>query len=338
MAQRQREEGDPAWKVNTHCCFCKRATILTHLRTKEINGRSYEQCHHCRNKTYVPEKEELFHKRKSEVKRGKRRVIPEYDPVNNYKIEMKPQSKENKDTTTPAWQKAEQDKREKWCTEKCQFMDHKALMRGKITYFNADTRMIHDTVNCPLGAVDYDEQGREQPLCLCYNRRAKYCQLHQHERKKCNCPYEERIIERHFGGTKCPAQGCIYEEEYQHCSHGYCRKHKVYIIGYKQPCKECNNERKFWEETDGMLGLILKTSVNEQIMKNQQRYYQRQQEKEIPLQRTDFVKKNKDLEKEIMNLKRENEKMRQELVLKEKEINKFNSWFKIGEKLETTNN
>ena len=60
MSQRQREERDPAWKVNTHCCFCKRATTLVQLRTKEINGVNYEQCYHCKDMIYVPEKEEFF--------------------------------------------------------------------------------------------------------------------------------------------------------------------------------------------------------------------------------------------------------------------------------------
>ena len=124
-------------------------------------------------------------------------------------------------------------------------MDHKALSQGRITYFNADTRMVHDRTNCPIGAVEYDEQGKESPMCLCYNRKAKYCQKHQHEKKNCDCPYEERIVVRNFGGSQCPAQGCLYEGEYQHCSHGFCRKHKTYILGYKQPCIKCQKEERF---------------------------------------------------------------------------------------------
>src|SRR4051794_3945002 len=45
MALRQKEERDPDAHVDTHCCYCKRATKLTDLgihKDKE-NGKEYEQ-------------------------------------------------------------------------------------------------------------------------------------------------------------------------------------------------------------------------------------------------------------------------------------------------------
>src|SRR5437660_3661949 len=84
--------------------------------------------------------------------------------------------------------------------------------------------MIHDEINCPIGAVEYNDQENKYPLCLCYNQKSKYCRKYQHEKKKCNCHFEERIIERNFGGVKCPAPNCMYEGEYSYCSHNYIRK------------------------------------------------------------------------------------------------------------------
>src|SRR5215216_7289264 len=43
-AQRQKEENDPDWRVDTHCCFCKRATKLNDLRPKKVNNQNHEQC------------------------------------------------------------------------------------------------------------------------------------------------------------------------------------------------------------------------------------------------------------------------------------------------------
>src|SRR5947207_471650 len=36
MALRQKDEGDPDYRMNTHCCFCKRATKLTDLKPIKI--------------------------------------------------------------------------------------------------------------------------------------------------------------------------------------------------------------------------------------------------------------------------------------------------------------
>ena len=91
--------------------------------------------------------------------------------------------------------------------------------------------MIHDTANCPEGAVDY-HQGIKYPYCLCFNKKAKYCKQHNHEKRLCDCPIEERWVERNFGGDRCPAERCPYQGEYHHCSHRYCRKYKRYVLGY----------------------------------------------------------------------------------------------------------
>src|SRR5688572_19967783 len=39
MSLRQKEEGDPDWKFDTHCCFCKRATKLVELLPFNINNQ-----------------------------------------------------------------------------------------------------------------------------------------------------------------------------------------------------------------------------------------------------------------------------------------------------------
>lgn len=177
-AARQRNNQDPNWNVDTHCCFCRKSVRMTNLRTKTISGWNYEQCYQCRNKTYIPDTEEILYPNKrrgryeSERERKRSKTPPEYDPINNYITKT---IQENQPKGETLWQEEEQKKKEQYCTERCQFMDHKELKSGRKTYFNADTRIVHDEVNCPLGAIDYDNEGNEYPICLCYNRKARYC-------------------------------------------------------------------------------------------------------------------------------------------------------------------
>ena len=95
-AQRQKEENDPDWKVDTHCCFCKRATKLNDLRPKKVNNQNHEQCYHCRKMQYIPEEEELFEWRKTQADKRERslsyerrfpkktRLTPENEVNNTY--------------------------------------------------------------------------------------------------------------------------------------------------------------------------------------------------------------------------------------------------------------
>ncbi|RHZ56540.1 hypothetical protein Glove_400g1 [Diversispora epigaea] len=341
---RQKEERDPNWSINTHCCFCKKATKIFHLRTKKINGEEFEQCYNCKDKTQVPRMEEPTinklkgrrERNESDQERKRTRLTPEREVVNNYADG--PVWKPIKNKEEPSWQKEEQKNKGQWCTERCQFMDHKQLSKGRITYFDADTRMVHDDVNCPLGALDYNYEGRSQPRCLCFNRKAKYCQQHQHETEKCNCPIESRIVERNFGGSRCPALNCPYEGEYQHCSHNYCRKHRVYIMGYKQPCKECQEE----------VTLETKEEDYESEIKNQEEEIKRTlgigsstQEKktteEDPMEftidlETDEEKENKKLREQIKQLHEEQQKIKEDSDHL-KELNK-----KLQEELRIKNN
>src|SRR6185369_4544732 len=137
-------ERDPNWNMNTHCYFCKKATKIFHLRVKKINREDFEQCYHCKDKTQVPRTEEPAHNRlkgrrertESDQERKRTRLTPEKEVVNSYA--NGPVWKPMKNKEEPSWQKEEEKLREQWCTERCQFMDHKKLSQGRISYFDAD--------------------------------------------------------------------------------------------------------------------------------------------------------------------------------------------------------
>ena len=92
MSLRQKEERDPNWNMNTHCCFCKKAIKIFHLRVKKINGEDFKQCYHCKDKTQVPRTEEPVHNRlkgrrertESDQERKRTRLTPEKEVVNSY--------------------------------------------------------------------------------------------------------------------------------------------------------------------------------------------------------------------------------------------------------------
>src|SRR3954470_3337464 len=72
MSQIQRREGDPEWNVSTHCCFCKRTTMLVNLKEIKIEGRKYEQCKACKRETYIPEREVYYEDRRSQREKRER--------------------------------------------------------------------------------------------------------------------------------------------------------------------------------------------------------------------------------------------------------------------------
>ena len=111
MALRQKAEGDPDAKVDTHCCFCKRATRLINSRVKSINEGNYEQCYHCLEKIEIPEKEELFEYRRTQRKKSQSKVSKEIDTTPGNKINMiteEPMSNSTEDLKEeiPEWKKA----------------------------------------------------------------------------------------------------------------------------------------------------------------------------------------------------------------------------------------
>lgn len=283
MSQRQREEGDPMWRMDTHCCFCKRATMLVHLETIRINERKHEQCYHCRNMTYVPEKEELYYERRSKVRNSH---TPAYDPENNYRSERTNTPvrniyaegptynpiKEEIDWTNDTeeqirkkmkfdepqpkqqtWKEIEQGSRTIYCTTQCQFMDHKKLKDGRIDIFNADTRMIHDTKCCPYGAKEYNDAGIEYDICTCYRKQSKYCFEHDHKTNPCNCEPQVFWEIISFAGSKCKWEQCMDYDEVKHCVHLYCWKHERYTYNQYTKCEMCKQERdikgdKYWKD------------------------------------------------------------------------------------------
>jgi hypothetical protein len=122
MALRQKAEGDPDARVDTHCCFCKRATKLINSRVIEVNNESHEQCYRCLNKIEIPEKEELFDYRRTQRKKSQKELSRKINttPANEINIlteepNYKPIEKLKEET--PGWKKAEQKKRKQWCTK-----------------------------------------------------------------------------------------------------------------------------------------------------------------------------------------------------------------------------
>src|SRR6185436_10630289 len=74
MSQRQKEERDPDWLCDTHCCFCKRATRLVDLQPFCINNEWYERCEGCKRKRRenITEREELYKLRRSQIEKRER--------------------------------------------------------------------------------------------------------------------------------------------------------------------------------------------------------------------------------------------------------------------------
>ncbi|CAG8823312.1 4457_t:CDS:2, partial [Dentiscutata erythropus] len=68
------EEGDPDWRMDIHCYFCKRATKLKDLLPFNINNNKYERCRGCqkKGKEHTPEREKLHELRKSQIKKRER--------------------------------------------------------------------------------------------------------------------------------------------------------------------------------------------------------------------------------------------------------------------------
>jgi hypothetical protein len=90
MSQRQKEEGDPDYICDTHCCFCKRATRLTDLLPYCINNEWYERCQGCsrKGKGNITEREELYELRKSQIE--KRERSQSFEPEQLKKVKPNP--------------------------------------------------------------------------------------------------------------------------------------------------------------------------------------------------------------------------------------------------------
>ena len=302
MMKCQRKERDPDANVSTHCCGCKRATKLTDLQQVRIEGRLYEKCIKCRKNSFIPEKEEFYEYRRSQREKRessqsyeaelqkKQRTTPgseknivtkgsTYNPGNNSKNEIdwtndtEEQIRErinwnNKGKSkVQTWREVEEAGRTPYCTGQCQFFHHKELKDGRISLFDANQTMIHDTKECPHGAFEYDENGIGYEICTCYRKGSKYCFEHDHETNSCDCEPQVFWSIKSFAGTKCRWEQCMHFDEYQHCEHMYCWKHEEYGFNKYTKCRSCKRELgvkedEFWNEL--VQNCVIQRSMNKE--------------------------------------------------------------------------
>ncbi|RHZ85889.1 hypothetical protein Glove_59g45 [Diversispora epigaea] len=280
MALRQKDERDPDYRMNTHCCFCKKATRLVDLKPLKLGETWYERCYGCENKHQieVPEREELYEYRGTQLEKRERsysyernhegesskkikttpaRNVYANESTYNYQEEttnidwandtekqiLKKAGLDNKGKgRAQDWKEAEQRKRTEYCTQQCQFLDHKKLKDGNIHLFDVNITMIHDKRNCPYGALEYDEAGIEYEICTCYRKQSKYCFGHDHKTNPYKCAPQVFWEIKSFAGERCKWEQCMNYDEYLHCEHLYCWKHEKYWFNGYSKCGDCKKE------------------------------------------------------------------------------------------------
>ncbi|CAG8799922.1 27735_t:CDS:2 [Dentiscutata erythropus] len=230
MSLRQKEEGDLNWRMDIHCCFCKRATKLKDLLPFNINNKCAKPMLVKRTKTNSPE-----------IKKNVYANRPTYNLGRSF-ITKEENQREYEETA-----------RSKHCTPICQYFDYKKLKDEEIHIFNVNTTMIHDRKYCSHGAVKYDEAGIEYSICTCYRETSKYCAEYKHATNPCKCKPEVFWEIRFFAGKKCRWVQCEHHLEYMHCEHLYCWKHKQYIFNKYTKCLKCKDElgitgNEYWEK------------------------------------------------------------------------------------------
>ncbi|CAG8810543.1 24879_t:CDS:2, partial [Dentiscutata erythropus] len=239
MSLRQKEEGDPDWKFDTHCCFCKRATKLFDLLPFNINNNWYERCKGCqkKGKEHTPEREELYELRRSQVEKRERAQSSE--PMVVKRTKTNPPEKKNVYANGPTYnpeksnynQRGESSKEEiDWTKDSEEEIMRKANFdkKGKFKY---------------ISWREHEEAARSEyctPMCQYFDhKKLKDGEIHIfnanttmiHDRK-C-CPYG--AMEYDEAGVEYPICTCYRE------SSKYCAEHEHPT----NPCK-CESE-VFWE-------------------------------------------------------------------------------------------